>query len=97
MVAEVFPYGNWKSLIEVEEVLTVEELELILSKVRDAEHERQKFAAALKGVNLDEISNEEAEASFDEIKRRAEAKLAGKSEEQLAFEELGIDVEVVDE
>lgn len=97
MVAEVFPYGNWKNLIEVEEELTLDELDLILNKVRDAEHQRQKFAAGLKGVNLDEIEAEARAESFDEIRRKADAALSGKSEEELAFEELGIDIEVVEE
>lgn len=94
MVAEVFPYGNWKNLIEVEEELTLEELELILTKSRDAEYDRQRFAAGLKGVNLDEVAAESQAESFDDVRRRADAKLSGKSEAQLAFEEIGIDIDV---
>ncbi len=49
-----------------------------------------KFYAAFKGVDLDEQSN--TQERFDEIKRRAEAQLTGKSEEELEFESLGIDI-----
>jgi len=72
----------------MEENLTLAELYEILEATREREHERRKFAAALKGVNLDEEQGENS--SFEEVKRRAEAKLRGMSEEQLGMEEIGV-------
>ena len=101
MVAEAFSLGNWKSLIEVEESLTMRELGLLLqAKYKDIKNEHQ-FVASLKGVELpDGDEEEEGMSTFDQIKARADAVLAGKSpeeadshKEQSFFEMVGIDVE----
>lgn len=69
----------------------MDELQAILSASREQEHRRQKFAAALKGIDLDAESNK-SNSSFDEVKRRAEAKLRGVSEEEVGFGDIGIAV-----
>lgn len=87
--AELFLLGHWKNFEEMEENLSLLELEVILSAAREQEYSRQKFAAALKGVDLDENKSKNS-SSFEDVKRRAEAKARGVSEEQISFGEIGI-------
>jgi hypothetical protein len=82
--------GAWKDFEEMETTLSLPELEAILEAARKRERERQKFQAALKGVNLDE--NEEA-LTGDDIKRRVEAKMSGMTEEQFELQEIGIAIQ----
>jgi len=83
----------WKNFDELEENITVEELNHILEAAREQEYERKKFAAALKGIDLDKESKREQDTpSFEDIKRRAEAKARGMTEEQIEFSEIGIAV-----
>jgi hypothetical protein len=83
--------GIWKNFDEMESNLTLAELESLLEAKRDNEFENKKFAAALKGIDLDDPRDKET-ASFEDIKRRAEAKLRGVSEEQVEFAQIGIAV-----
>ena len=78
----------------MEESLSLPELQAILDASREREHRQNKFAAALKGVNLDEGKEMDAKEKFAEIQRRAEAKLTGKPEAQLEMDEFGIDIEI---
>lgn len=84
--------GNWKNIEELEECLTLEELELVVSTAREREDRLMKFYAAFKGVDLDK--QQEKSNRFEEIERRAQARLTGKTVEDLEFEELGIEFEV---
>lgn len=59
---------------------------------RDQDFQNKKFAAALKGVDLDEPGDKEA-STFEEVKRRAEAKLRGITPEALELAEIGIQIE----
>lgn len=90
--SEALLIGTWKNIEELEQTITLEELEAIISASRDKEYRAQKFAAALKGIDIDEGENE-AQKRFEEAKRRAEAKMTGKSEEAIEFEALGLDFE----
>jgi hypothetical protein len=72
--------------------LSLDELQAILEASREQEYKRQKFAAALKGIDLDEQRGQSNDSSFEEVKRRAEAKLRGVSEEELEFTDIGIGV-----
>lgn len=92
MEAEVFLLGHWKNFEEIEDNLTLDELQAILEASREQEYRRQKFAAALKGVDLDAQKGGSGDASFEEVKRRAEAKLRGVSEEEIEFSEIGIGI-----
>lgn len=78
----------------MEEHLTLEELTLLINSNRETEHRSQKFAAALKGIDLDE-GQETPE--FDEIKRKVQAELSGKTEEQYVFDMVGIEIDTDDE
>lgn len=80
--------GSWKSLDDLEEHVTINELERMLTAARKIEHEARKFHAAIKGINLDE--NNASTSSFEEVQERARAKAAGKSPEELSLEEVGI-------
>lgn len=84
--------GAWKNFEEIEEALSINELMHILDAFRDLEKQRYKFQAALQGVDLDK-HDQDAETSFEAVKRRAEAKVRGISEEQLEFEQIGIAME----
>lgn len=76
----------------MEENLSLAELERLLESKRDQDFQNKKFAAALKGVDLDEPGDKEA-PTFEEVKRRADAKLRGVSAEALEFSEIGIGIE----
>ncbi len=83
----------WKNFDELEENLSIQEVEVLLDASREQEYQKQKFAAALKGIDLDEQSGKSGSddtPSFEDIKRRAEAKARGVSEDQLAFADIGI-------
>lgn len=84
--------GHWKNFEELEDALSIEELQALLNAAQKQEFQRQKFTAALKGVDLPDPEQEDI-PSFEDIKRRAEAKLKGMSEEQIAFGEVGILIE----
>jgi len=86
--------GIWENFEEMEDKLTLNELEEILEAGREAEHRKMKFMAALKGIELDDPT---PGTSFDEIKRKAEDINSGKTEEELVFEEIGISVVTVEE
>lgn len=83
--------------------LTLDELNLILEKSRQKEHNNRKFLAALKGVNLDDENEEEVETgeeALERIKRRAAARASGKSEDEIdkavelqEFADMGIEIE----
>lgn len=83
--------GIWKNIEDLENSINIDELHMILKAARDREERQNRFAAALKGINLDEGKNDEA---FEAVQRRAEARLAGKTEDEIEFEELGIEIEV---
>lgn len=79
----------------MEESLTLDELMLIVNSLRKKEESDREFTAALKGIDL-RAEKEDTETAFERIKREAEAELRGMGEEELFFEELGIEVEVAD-
>lgn len=68
----------FKNFDDLEANLTMQEVSKMLEKAREMKYNDQRFAASLKGIDLDEGKSTE----FDDIKRRAEAKARGISEEQ---------------
>lgn len=68
----------FKNFDDLEANLTRQEIVKMLEKAREKKYDDQRFAASLKGIDLDEGKTTE----FDEIKRRAEAKAMGITEEQ---------------
>lgn len=82
--------GAWKSIKEMEEELTLEELYALAESIGRNEHRQHKFMAAIQGVDLDEGKQD---TDFESIKQRAAASLAGKTEEQHVFDIIGIAIE----
>lgn len=95
--AEAFLLGHWKNFDELEENLTIEELNAILDAARRKENDARRFAAALKGVDYDKATGGEEYDPVEKAKRQAQEILTGKSMEQLDFEEIGIGVESFEE
>lgn len=85
--------GQWKNFEELEENLSLPELTAIVSAARDAERTRQKFAAALKGINLDDADEESAKSRFEAAQRKAEAMLNGMDEAEADFIGTGLGFE----
>lgn len=54
----------------------------MIATAREKKYDDQRFAAALKGIDLDENKSDE----FEDIKNRAYAKAQGISEEQYELE-----------
>lgn len=69
----------------------MEELDKIIDASREQKYQQNKFAAALKGIDID--AQDDAKSKFEEVSRRAEAKLNGKSVEESEFADFGIDFE----
>lgn len=78
----------------MEDELTLDELYLLAERMHLNEHRHNRFLGALQGVDIDEGN---AEESFEAIKLRADAELAGKTEEEFTFSMIGIEVEGEDE
>jgi hypothetical protein len=85
--------GVWKNVEDLELNINLHELEAIIEAAREREHRRNKFFAALKGINLDAAQNEDVKDRFENVKLRAEARRTGQDPETLEYESLGLDVE----
>ncbi len=86
---EVFLLGLWKNFDDLEESICLAELYQILESSREKEQNHRKFLAAIKGIDL---SANDKDEEFERVKRQAEARLTGKSEEEVLFNSLGIQV-----
>lgn len=83
----------WKNYEELEENLSLAELNQTLDAARKAKHEQNKFLAAIQGIDLDKNSKNNEVPSFEEMQRRAKAKIHGMTEEQIDLAEVGIQIE----
>ena len=94
---EALTLGPWKNIEELEATLSLEELDAIISASREKEKRLMTFYAAFKGVDLDKETGEGAEERLRQIERRAKARIAGLSEEEVEravesnFDDFGID------
>lgn len=86
--------GIWKNVEELEMWITLEELNAILNAAREKEHNRNRFMAAIQGIDIDKDQKDEVKNRFEKVQQRVQARLQGKSEEQLEYDELGLEVEV---
>jgi len=93
---EALLLGKWKNIEELEEFISLPELEAILAKAREKERDHQKFLAAIQGIDLDKYSQEEAEDAFNRVQRRAQARLTGMSQEMIEHAEFGMEFEIED-
>ena len=91
MEGEAFLLGHWKNFYELEEALSIPELEVILTASRKQKDADYRFAAALKGIKLDGTENENRQA-FEEVKARAAAIRKGADPKEAEFANYGIDV-----
>jgi hypothetical protein len=82
--------GRWANFDQLEEELSMDELIAILDASREREQRQNRFAAALKGVKLEEDS---AEERFNQVRIRAEARRRKLPEDQVVFEKIGIKLE----
>src|SRR6478736_9317435 len=73
--SEVILTGMYKNYEELEECLTLEELEEVYSTIKKREFEAMKFTAALKGINLEE---DDVDNEYETIVNRGRAKAVGK-------------------
>jgi len=87
--------GAWKSIREMEEELTLEELYALIDGMHRTEHRHNRFAAALQGVDLDKDNKQDD--AFDRLKMKAAAELAGKDEDEFVLNMIGIEFEDDDE
>lgn len=78
--------GNWRNFDELEDSLSYPELVAMVDSMRETEHRRQKFQAALKGIDIDKDKSQQ-EDPVEQAKRRVRAKMAGVDEETLRFRE----------
>lgn len=88
--------GHWRNVEELEESLTLEELVWTVEAARKRDERQNKFLAALKGINLDDDGEETltAEEKVEEMKRKAAGRAKGMSDDEIEFEDLGLDIEV---
>lgn len=86
--------GIWDNIADLEEKLNLSELYIILDASRKKEHNRNKFLAALQGVDIDEGQQTSAEERFNEVQNRVQAKLSGQSQASIEFDFFGLDIEV---
>jgi len=78
--------GAYKNFDDLEEHLTRDELVKLYEKAHEIRKEDKRFAAALKGIDIDEGQADE----FDEVMRRGAAKAAGMTEEEYDFNDMQI-------
>lgn len=78
----------------MEDELTLEELYALQDAKHRDEERRNRFAAAIQGINLDEG---QSDSDFESVKQRAQATLAGRSEEEYTFDLIGIEIESDDD
>lgn len=84
--------GIWENFDDMETKLTLAEFEALLESKRERDHQERKFLAALKGIEMDDPKADD-EPTFEEVQQRAQAKIRGVSEEELAFAVIGIAIE----
>ena len=77
----------------MEESINLNELYAIIGALRERENRHNKFAAALKGVNLDEENGQSAQDIFDSAEEKANEILTGMTSEERTMSELGFGVE----
>ena len=77
--------GPWKSFEELEENVSLNELQLIVKAIYEQEHRAFRRAASLKGIQLDdEPASEDAQTRFERAQERANKRLSGMSDEEIA-------------
>lgn len=95
--AEVFiNIRAWKNFEDLEDSLTLPELDFLLKTIREDKRETQVFNAALQGVDLNKNYNNPVEEARREAERNAAVRLLGEEEVQRQ-EFAGFGIEFVDD
>lgn len=84
--------GCWRNFEDLEENLSLIELEWILEMHYKAKREDQIFAANIQGIDLEKA---EVDAKKKKVEQRAQARLYGdKAAAEMEWDELGIEFEI---
>ena len=86
--------GIWKNVEDLEKHINIDELRVILDAAREREHRNQRFMAAIQGIDIDKDKKDAAKERFEAVEQRVQARLQGKTKEELEYDELGLDVEI---
>jgi len=86
--------GIWKNIEELEESINLDELRVILKASNEREMRHNRFMAAIQGIDIDKDDEAESQEAFERAQRRAEARLSGRSENEIEFDEFGLDIEI---
>lgn len=84
--------GAWKTFEELEDNLSLAEINQILDSYRKMKREEQKFLAAMQGIDLDKNSSGNS-SDFETVKKRAQARITGVDEESFDLAQAGIKIE----
>lgn len=96
--AEILLLGVWRNVEDLEESLSLPELQAILEASREKEHREHTFMAALKGIDLNEGVKDNVQDRFDAVQRRAETKLMGETAViNKEYDFFGLDIETEEE
>lgn len=82
--------GIWKNVAELEETLSLPEMELVVKAAHEREHRHNRFAAALKGIDIDEGEQDDVRERMEAVEARAAARLRGEDPDEAEFATLGI-------
>jgi hypothetical protein len=86
--------GAWKNIDDLEDSLTLNELNLMVSAIREGEKQDHIFLASLQGVDLTKSYGNAIEDKKREIERRVAERLHGADAvERQEFAEFGIEFE----
>ena len=86
--------GIYKSFEELEDNLTLDELNLMLKAGHKQEERLHRVLAAVNGIKWDsEETTETGEEAMERIKKQARALSLGKTVEELELEEIGIKIQ----
>lgn len=92
--SEAFLLGQWKNFAELEKTLNLDELTAIVEAARDRDERRQRFMAAIQGIDLNAGEQTSNEEKFAKAQARAQAYLEGRSQTEIEFGEVDIDYEI---
>lgn len=85
--------GNWKDFAELENSLSLPELEAMLAAYREREYRQHKFSAAIAGIDLD-AEQDDTNMRREIIESRAQARIRGENPDSAEWAAYGIAHEV---
>lgn len=82
--------GIYKSFEELENHLTIDEMNLLLKAGAKKEERLHRVLAAVNGIKWDDHAEDSAEDVVERLKKKADAAVSGWTDEQIELEEMGI-------